>query len=66
MKKGKVKFVDKTRGFGFIIRDDNKKDVYFNIADIEKKEKLDAGDKVTFEVEKTDRGIKATKVAKVK
>ena len=65
MKRGKVKFYDKTRGFGFITKDDDKKDVYFSIEDVEKKQKLEAGDAVKFEVEKTQQGTKATRISKI-
>ena len=65
MKRGKVKFYDKTRGFGFITKDDDKKDVYFSIEDVEKKQKLEAGDTVKFEVEKTQQGMKATRISKI-
>ena len=65
IKRGKVKFYDKTRGFGFITKDDDKKDVYFSIEDVEKKQKLEAGDAVKFEVEKTQQGMKATRISKI-
>jgi len=65
IKRGKVKFYDKTRGFGFITKDDDKKDVYFSIEDVEKKQKLEAGDTVKFEVEKTQQGMKATRISKI-
>jgi cold shock CspA family protein len=64
MKKGIVKLVDKTRGFGFITKDDDKKDMYFGLTDVKKGEALQAGDSVTFETEKTAQGMKAIKVAK--
>jgi len=64
MKMGKVKFVDRTRGFGFITKDDDKKDVYFSVTDVERKQTLEAGDTVSFEVEKTPQGTKAIKIKK--
>lgn len=64
MKKGIVKFVDKTRGFGFITKDDDKKDIYFSMTDVKKGEAPHAGDSVAFETEKTAQGMKAIKVAK--
>lgn len=66
MKTGKVKFVDKTRGFGFITNDDDKKDIYFSVADVERKQRLEAGDNVSFELEKTPQGTKAIKITKTK
>ena len=65
MERGRVKFYDKTRGFGFITKDADKKDVYFSIEDVEKKQKLEAGDAVKFEVEKTQQGMKAIKISKI-
>lgn len=65
MKKGKVKFYDKTRGFGFILRDDNEENVYFSIKDVEEGKQLKAGDRVQFEIEKTDKGIKAKNIKKL-
>jgi len=64
MKTGKVKLVDKTRGFGFITRGDDGKDIYFSMAEVKKSEQLQAGDTVTFEIEKTNQGTKAVKIAK--
>jgi CspA family cold shock protein len=64
MKRGKIKLFDKTRGFGFITKDDDGKDVYFNVADVAKGRELKPGDAVTFELEKTPKGAKAVKVAK--
>jgi cold shock CspA family protein len=66
MKTGKVKFVDKIRGFGFITKDDDKKDIYFSLTEVETKQKLEAGDSVFFELEKTPQGTKAIKITKIK
>ena len=62
MVKGTVKFFDRVKGFGFIIRDDGERDVYVNIADIKDGEPLSDGEKVEFEVEMGDRGARAKNV----
>ncbi|NIM45926.1 MAG: cold shock domain-containing protein, partial [Nitrososphaeria archaeon] len=46
MVKGTVKFFDRAKGFGFIIRDDGERDVYVNIADIKDGEPLSDGERV--------------------
>jgi CspA family cold shock protein len=61
--KGKVKFFNNTKGFGFIAGDDGKE--YFV-----HQSGLDAGvtirdnDSVNFEIVQGDRGLKAEKVSK--
>ncbi len=62
MVKGTVKFFDRVKGFGFIIRDDGERDVYVNIADIKDGEPLSDGERVEFEVEMADRGPRAKNV----
>lgn len=62
VKTGIVKFFDKTRGFGFITEDEEKKDIYFRIVDVEKKETLETGEEVTFKTKRTPQGMKAVKI----
>ncbi len=61
--KGKVKFFDKTRGFGFI--EYRKQNLYFSVNDVKGKKTLESGDNVKFEIEKTEKGAKATRIEKV-
>ena len=60
--KGKVKFFDKTKGFGFIAGENNKE--YFVHESGIKKGPIDENDEVTFDVEKGDKGLKAVNVKK--
>ncbi len=56
------------RGFGFISREGEEKDLFFHsneLVDVEFKD-LSEGDKVTFEVTEGPKGLNATKVSLVK
>jgi CspA family cold shock protein len=61
MIKGKVKFYNDMRSFGFITGDDGK-DYFFHISGVEGGKTLKEEDKVSFETEMGDRGLKAVKV----
>ena len=60
--KGKVKFFNSEKGFGFIAGEDNKE--YFVHESGIKEGTIDENDEVTFDVEEGDRGPKAVKVKK--
>ncbi|MEK6953855.1 MAG: cold shock domain-containing protein [Candidatus Micrarchaeota archaeon] len=62
--KGKVKMFNTGRGFGFITGDDGK-DVYVHTTAIEGGVALEIGDAVEYEVESSDRGLRAKGVKKV-
>lgn len=62
--KGKVKMFNTGRGFGFITGDDGK-DVYVHTTAIEGGVALAIGDAVEYEVESSDRGLRAKNVKKV-
>ena len=55
------------RGFGFISRDGEEKDLFFHSNSLQNVEfnDLREGDKVTFEVEETEKGLNATNVNRV-
>lgn len=61
---GTVKWFDDRKGYGFIERQ-NGKDVFVHFSNIQADgfKSLEQGDKVSFEVEETDRGPQAVKVA---
>jgi cold shock protein len=54
------------RGYGFIAPDEGDKDIFFHSAELQGIEfnDLAEGDAVTFELEETDKGPKAIKVAR--
>lgn len=68
MAKGKVKWFNNKKGFGFIIPEDNSGDVFVHYSVIEKNgfKTLKENQEVDFETTQTDKGIKATKVVPVK
>ena len=59
---GKVKWFNGTKGFGFIAREDNEKDVFVHVSALRKAgiNGLDEGQAVTFEVEDGPKGPNAT------
>jgi CspA family cold shock protein len=66
MARGKVKWFNESRGYGFIERDDGG-DVFVHYADIvgEGFKTLHEGDEVEFDVVEDVKGPKATNVTKV-
>ena len=61
--KGKVKFFNQEKEFGFIIGDDEK-DYFVHKSGLEEGVVLNEDDLVEFSVEEGDRGPKAVKVSK--
>ena len=61
--KGKVKFFNQEKGFGFIIGDDGK-DYFMHKSGLKDDLILNEDDLVEFSVEEGDRGLKAVKVSK--
>lgn len=62
--KGKVKMFNSERGFGFVTGEDGK-DVYVHSSAIEGGAILNVGDAVEYEVETSDRGLRAKGLKKL-
>ena len=58
---GTVKFFNVSKGFGFVIADDEK-EYFVHITAIEPEVTLRENDAVTFDIEEGDRGPKAVNV----
>ena len=61
--KGKVKFFNTGKGFGFIAGEDGK-EYFVHTSGLKEGTTLNDNDEVTFDVEQGDRGPKAVNVAK--
>lgn len=61
---GQVKFLNKKNGYGFIKSAQTEQDVFVHFDDT--KDFLKRGDKVSFQVEKSEKGLRARNVQVVK
>ena len=64
--KGKIKWFNGTKGYGFIEREDKEKDVFVHSSAVRTAglQNLNEGDYVIFEVENTDKGFSAINLQK--
>ena len=64
--KGKVKWFNGKKGYGFIERTDGEKDVFVHASAVREAglRFLNEGDEITFEVENGDKGPSAVKLQK--
>ena len=62
--KGKIKWYNPKKGFGFIVGEDGK-DVFVHQTDIPEDVNLNAEDSVEYEIEETEKGTKAKNVKKL-
>ena len=60
MKKGKVKFFNETKGFGFINDSETGKDVFVHKTGL--KDRIREGDEVSFDLEQGQKGLSAVNV----
>lgn len=67
MEQGKISRIVADRGFGFISREGNDKDLFFHSKELQGVvfEDLREGDSVQFEVSESPKGPNATKVSKI-
>jgi CspA family cold shock protein len=63
--KGKVKWFNPTKGYGFIEREDKQKDVFVHSSAAQAAGlELNEGDQLTFDVEDGDKGLSAVNIQK--
>jgi CspA family cold shock protein len=64
---GKVKWFNSAKGFGFIERGDNEKDVFVHVSALKSAgiDNLDEGQEMTFEIEEGPKGPNAVNLQKV-
>ena len=67
MENGVIKWFDNKKGFGFIAAGSGGQDIFvhFSCIDGEGFKTLEEGDRVEYEVNKSDKGLKASKVVKL-
>jgi len=61
--KGKVKWYNARKGYGFIEGEDGK-DIFVHRSSVPQGTFLNEGDSIEFETEETDKGIKAINIKK--
>ena len=63
--KGKVKWFNPTKGYGFIERDDKEKDVFVHSSAVQAANlNLNEGDQLTFEITQGEKGNSAVNLQK--
>ncbi|MEN8187928.1 MAG: cold shock domain-containing protein [Bacteroidota bacterium] len=60
MNKGTVKFFNESKGFGFIIEDDTKKEYFVHVSGLN--DQIQEGDSVEFELSEGRKGLNAVNV----
>jgi CspA family cold shock protein len=65
--KGKVKWFNPTKGFGFIEREDKEKDVFVHVSAVRDAglDQLNDGEAISFDVEDGPKGPNATNLQKI-
>lgn len=62
MLKGTVKWFNSKKGYGFITKEDGSKDIFVHLSNVEGKQELEEGQKVSFEIEEGNKGPNAVNV----
>lgn len=60
MEKGTVKFLNHSKGFGFIKRENGEQDIFVHVSEC--LEEISENDVVVFNVKESQRGLNATQV----
>ena len=60
MASGTVKFFNESKGFGFIVEDDSKKEIFVHVSGL--KDEIRENDSVTFDVQDGKKGLNAVNV----
>ena len=60
MQKGTVKFFNESKGFGFIIDDESKKEFFVHVSGLI--DEINEGDVVEFELKEGNKGLNAVSV----
>ncbi|MBL7916122.1 MAG: cold shock domain-containing protein [Bacteroidia bacterium] len=63
MKTGKVKFFNESKGFGFIVDDDSKQEIFVHVSGLV--DKIRENDLVSFEMQDGKKGPNAVNVKKL-
>jgi CspA family cold shock protein len=61
---GTVKFFNESKNFGFIVDDEGQKEIFFHVSGT--LDRVVKDDKVGFDVEKGQRGLKAVNIRRLK
>lgn len=61
---GKVKFFNNSKGFGFIVDDEDAKEIFFHVSGT--LDRVEKDDLVAFDLETGNRGLKAINVKRIK